>query len=148
VYSTAYVFWTFTWFVHFELPYRLKGTEKIHTERFSKFPSNIYSILYRYPTELVVRKRGENISSFFHRKNEYFWEHNLQNLTLFYIENRGYLLLIDKYLNCTVVDPASHCTNVESTPGFAETKMFLIFNFELVLTKKIYKLENKNLESW
>ena len=30
----------------FELPFRLKGTEKIHTERLSKFPSNIYSILY------------------------------------------------------------------------------------------------------
>ena len=38
--------WTFTWFVHFELPFRLKGTEKIHTEGFLKFPSNIYSILY------------------------------------------------------------------------------------------------------
>jgi len=42
MYSTAYNLWTFTWFVHFEL----KGTEKIHTERFSKFPSNIYSILF------------------------------------------------------------------------------------------------------
>ena len=34
VYSTAYNLWTFTWFVHFELPFRLKGTEKIHTKRF------------------------------------------------------------------------------------------------------------------
>ena len=32
MYSTAYNLWTFTWFVHFELPFRLKGTEKIHTE--------------------------------------------------------------------------------------------------------------------
>ena len=46
MYSTAYNLLTFTWFVHFELPFRLKGTEKNHTERFSKFPSNIYSILY------------------------------------------------------------------------------------------------------
>ena len=46
MYSTAYNLWIFTWFVHFELPFRLKGTEKIHTERLSKFPSNIYSILY------------------------------------------------------------------------------------------------------
>ena len=46
MYSTAYNLWTFTWFLHFELPFRLKGTDKIHTERFSKFPSNIYSILY------------------------------------------------------------------------------------------------------
>ena len=38
MYSTAYNLWTFAWFVHFELPFRLKGTEK--------FPSNIYSILY------------------------------------------------------------------------------------------------------
>ena len=28
MYSTAYNLWTFTWFVHFELPFRLKGTEK------------------------------------------------------------------------------------------------------------------------
>ena len=35
-------------FVHFELPFRLKGTEQIHTERFFKFLSNIYSILYDY----------------------------------------------------------------------------------------------------
>jgi len=49
MYSTAYILWTFTWFVHFELPFRLKGTEKIHSERFSKFPSNIYSILYEFP---------------------------------------------------------------------------------------------------
>ena len=48
MYSTAYNLWTFTWFVHFELPLRLKGTEKIHTERLSKFPSNIYSILFGY----------------------------------------------------------------------------------------------------
>ena len=46
MYSTAYNLWTFTWFVHFKLPFRLKGTEKIHTERFFKFPSNIYSILF------------------------------------------------------------------------------------------------------
>ena len=46
MYSTAYNLRTFTWFVHFELPFRLKGTDKIHTERFSKFHSNIYYILY------------------------------------------------------------------------------------------------------
>ena len=45
LYSTAYNLWTFTWFVHFELPFRLKGTEKIHTERFFKFLYNIYSIM-------------------------------------------------------------------------------------------------------
>ena len=48
MYSTAYNLWTFTWFVYFELPFRLKGTEKIHTKRLSKFPSNIYSILFDY----------------------------------------------------------------------------------------------------
>ena len=32
--------------IHFELPFRLKGTEKIHAEELSKFPSNIYSILF------------------------------------------------------------------------------------------------------
>jgi len=40
--------WTFTWFVHFEPPFRLKRTDKIHTEGFSKFHSNIYSILFDY----------------------------------------------------------------------------------------------------
>jgi len=48
MFSTAYNLWTFTWFVHFELLLRLKGTEKIHTERFSKLPSSIYSILFDY----------------------------------------------------------------------------------------------------
>ena len=48
MYSTAYNLWTFTWFVHFELPFSLKGTDKNHTERFSKFPSNIFSILFGY----------------------------------------------------------------------------------------------------
>ena len=46
MYSTAYNLWRFTWFVHFKLPFRLKGTEKIHTEGLFKFQSNIYSILY------------------------------------------------------------------------------------------------------
>ena len=44
MYSTAYNLWTFTWFVHFELP----GTDKIHTEGFTKFRSDIYSILFVY----------------------------------------------------------------------------------------------------
>ena len=56
MYSTAYNLWTFTWFVHFELPFRLKGTEKIHTERFFKFPSNIYSILYGNCPSLAISK--------------------------------------------------------------------------------------------
>ena len=39
---TAYNLWTFTWYVH------LKGfkTDKIHTEGLTKFPSNIYSIIF------------------------------------------------------------------------------------------------------
>ena len=51
MYSTAHNLWTFTWFVHFELPFRLKGTKKIHTEKFFKLPSNIYSILYVFNIE-------------------------------------------------------------------------------------------------
>ena len=46
MYSISYNLWTFTWFVHFKLPFRLKGTEKIHIEG---FPSNIYSILCTWP---------------------------------------------------------------------------------------------------
>ncbi len=60
MYSIAYNLWTFTWFVHFELPFGLKGTEKIHTERFFKFPSNIYSI------------RSEKVFSFL-RINHTYW---------------------------------------------------------------------------
>ena len=48
VWCTAYNLWTFTWIVHFELPFRLKVTDKIHTEGLSKFYSNIYSILFVY----------------------------------------------------------------------------------------------------
>ena len=36
---------------NFELPFRLKGTEKTHTERFSKFPS---SILFARGSELKL----------------------------------------------------------------------------------------------
>ena len=39
---------------NFELPFRLKGTEKTHTERFSKFPSSIYSILFARGSELKL----------------------------------------------------------------------------------------------
>ena len=46
MYSTAYNLWIFTWFVHFELPFRLNGNDKIHTEGLTKFHSNIYSILF------------------------------------------------------------------------------------------------------
>ena len=48
MYSTSYNMWTFTWFVHFELPFRLKGTDQIHTEGLSKFHFNIHSILFGY----------------------------------------------------------------------------------------------------
>jgi len=49
MYSTAYNLWTFTWFVHFELPFRLKGTDKIHTEGFSKFiPRNCLNSTLMY----------------------------------------------------------------------------------------------------
>ena len=54
MYCTAYNLWTFTWFVHFELPFRLKGTDKIHTEGFSKFLSNIFSILFGITTGMFL----------------------------------------------------------------------------------------------
>ena len=64
VYLTAlkkYNLRTFTWFVHFELPSRLKGTEKIHTERFSKFPSNIYTILFAHKRLTLHRSGSTNV---------------------------------------------------------------------------------------
>ena len=48
--------------MYFELPFRLKGTEKIHTERFSKLPSNIYSILYGYQ----VAKLSQDYKRFYY----------------------------------------------------------------------------------
>ena len=54
MYSTAHNLWTFTWFAHFELPFRLEGTEKIHTERFFKFLS-IY-ILFSMALDVVTKK--------------------------------------------------------------------------------------------
>ena len=73
--TTAYNLWTFTWFVHFKLPFRLKGTEKMHTERLPVFPSNIYSILF-----------GENIKtmqSFAKTITNNLWNSKLWELCIF-----------------------------------------------------------------
>ena len=53
MYSTAYNLWTFTWFVHFELPFRVKRTEKIHTE-FSMIISYIFSENFFYWKEIQI----------------------------------------------------------------------------------------------
>ena len=65
MYFTAYNLWTFSWFVHFELLFRLKGTEKIHTERFFLFLS-IYSILYGFVANKTFLKKRK--FSFLFRK--------------------------------------------------------------------------------
>ena len=70
MYSTAYNLWTFTWIVHFQLPFRLKGTEKIHTERFSKFPSNIYFILFG--SNAAFNNTLKKL--YFQNKIKYYWE--------------------------------------------------------------------------
>ena len=44
LWCTTFNLWTFSWTVHFELLFRLKGTEQIHTEG-SYFPSIIISVL-------------------------------------------------------------------------------------------------------
>ena len=54
MYSIAFNLLTFTRFVHFELPFRLKGTDKIHTEKFSKFSSDIYSIFFVYTVYIYI----------------------------------------------------------------------------------------------
>ena len=71
MYSTAHNLWTFTWFVHFELPFRLKGTEKIHTQRFFKFPSNIYSILYACNISTINIMLSVCIFQFFFWQNHF-----------------------------------------------------------------------------
>ena len=80
MYSTAYNLWTFTWFVHLELPFRLKGTEKIYTERFSKFHSNIYAILFGYNAKCYY----ENMLSckMLPRQNVTMQNVTMQNLTM------------------------------------------------------------------
>jgi len=62
MYFTAHDLWTFTWFVHFELPFRLKGTEKVHTERFSKFPSFYSLCLWTFPEAVKNDKSSKNFS--------------------------------------------------------------------------------------
>ena len=71
MYATAYNLWTFTWFVHFELPFRLEGTDKIHTERLSKFHSNIYSILFAYVATTTIQHSVE-IKLFIYLLIKYF----------------------------------------------------------------------------
>ena len=46
VWCTTYNLYTFTWFVHFKLLFRQKGTDKIHTEGLFKFHSNIFYFLW------------------------------------------------------------------------------------------------------
>ena len=46
-----------------ELPFRLKGTDKIHAEGMFKFPSNIYSVLFEYDTT-----ENFGINSIYHNK--------------------------------------------------------------------------------
>ena len=43
LWCTAYNLWTFPWVVHFELLFKLKGTEQIYTEGY--FPSILISAL-------------------------------------------------------------------------------------------------------
>ena len=102
MYSTAYNLWTFTWFVHFELPFRLKGTEKIHTERFSKFPSNIYSILYdcRPSIKKITFSKTFTMRKFFFlEKSNFLRFHCCLNLQVNVQRDRAKKLSIIKYLN-------------------------------------------------
>ena len=72
MYSTSYNLWTFTWFVHFELPFRLKGTEKKIIPRDSLNSPLIYSILYGFNWTVIfntlkyTKKKGtvENLNNF------------------------------------------------------------------------------------
>ena len=50
MYSIAYNMWTFTWFVHFKLPFRLKGTEKFIPKDFlnSTLIYILFSLLLTY----------------------------------------------------------------------------------------------------
>ena len=66
--STAHNLWTFTWFVHFELPFRLKGTEKI--KRLSKFPSNTYSILCVQYTYILHNAKRDGTPNKWYLYNE------------------------------------------------------------------------------
>jgi len=54
VMHTVHNLWTFTWIVHFELLFKLKGTEQIHTYGFSYFPSILIYVLWvqGYPQKM------------------------------------------------------------------------------------------------
>jgi len=113
MYSTEYNLWTFTWFVHFELPFRLKGTENIHTEGFSKIPSNIYSILFAVYWKrtlrdycLIIQYKHQICSTLSEYKGMgRFW---ILNFTQSY---QNHLLTI-KYCSVKDCNSTSSCENV------------------------------------
>ena len=96
MYSTAYNLWTFTWFVNFELPFRLKGTEKCHTERLFKFPSYIYSILYdcRYNLKLIFKKSHQLLQLFPLNLYKNYWGiSELYIIKLYLLDRYAYFFL-------------------------------------------------------
>jgi len=64
---TAYNLWTFTWIVHSELPFRLNGTDKIHTKELLKFHSmyNQFSVVIFSLLPRLLKYLGFTISDFF-----------------------------------------------------------------------------------
>jgi len=69
MYSTAYNLWTFAWFAHLELPFRLKGTEKSHTEGLAKLNSNIYSFLFVYKETVFFTIKWKIENELWYSKN-------------------------------------------------------------------------------
>ena len=54
VMHTVHNLWTFTWIVHFEPLFKLKGTKQIHTYGFAYFPSILIYVLWvqGYPQKM------------------------------------------------------------------------------------------------
>ena len=77
MYSTAYNLWTFTWFVHFELPFRMKGTDKSHTEGF------LNSTLIYFLFSLII---SEFLVDIKHNQNRWYW-FKVKALALIYFCN-------------------------------------------------------------
>ena len=87
-FTNAHDLWTFTWIVRVELPFRLKGTDKIHTEGLFKFHSNIFYSLW-FEVIQKFTKIMNTISRFTIRLHNSQFIQNFHNFWIFRLHILG-----------------------------------------------------------